>query len=265
MTEFDRRMVALIPALSMLISSTARAAGSPTTRPSTSSSDSVVSLSSRADQIAMLVYPKMTALDLVGPQYMFSALMGAKVHLVGKTMEPVTCDTGITILPTTTFSGCPKDLTVFFTPGGTIGTLEALKDEETLAFVADRGGRADHVTSVCTGSLILGAAGLLKGYRATSHWAARDRLVRFGAVPVPERVVRDRNRITGAGVTAGLDFGLAMLAELRDETYAEAVQLLCEYDPNPPWHAGSERSAPPAVVKFVRQLLSPFIDRLAST
>jgi putative intracellular protease/amidase len=212
----------------------------------------------RQDQIAMLVYPKMTALDLIGPQYMFASLMGAKVHLVGKSLQPVVSDTGVAITPTATFADCPKDLTVLFAPGGTQGTLDALQDHDTRAFMADRGSRAKYVTSVCTGSLILGAAGLLKGYKATSHWAARDALAEFGAIPTDARVVRDRNRITGAGVTAGLDFGLTMVAELRSPEYAESVQLLCEYDPHPPFNAGSVHTAPPDVKAMMQGMLAPF-------
>jgi putative intracellular protease/amidase len=211
----------------------------------------------RHDEIAMLVYPKMTALDLIGPQYMFASLMGAKVHLVAKSLDPVTSDTGVTIVPTTTFDGCPNDLTVLFAPGGTEGTLQALEDEPTRAFVADRGARATYVTSVCTGSLILGAAGLLKGYRATSHWSMRDILTEFGAIPTDARVVRDRNRITGAGVTAGLDFGLAMVALLRDRTYAQGVQLIAEYDPQPPFEAGSPQTAPAEVTSMMTSMFAP--------
>jgi len=211
--------------------------------------------------VAMLVYPRMTALDLIGPQYMFASLTGARVHLVAKTLDPVTSDTGVTIAPTTTFADTPKDLAVLFTPGGTTGTLAAAKDEETRAFMADRGSRARYVTSVCTGSLILGAAGLLDGYRATSHWAARDILAEYGAIPVDARVVKDRNRITGAGVTAGLDFGLTMLAEMRDETYAQAVQLMCEYDPDPPFQAGSLHSAPADVKQMVQAIVAPFQEQ----
>jgi cyclohexyl-isocyanide hydratase len=215
----------------------------------------------RPDQIAMLVYPNMTALDLVGPQYLFASLMGATVHLVGKSMAPVTSDTGVTIMPTTTFDECPRDLTVLFTPGGTNGTLAAMADAATLAFMADRGSRARYVTSVCTGSLILGAAGLLKGYRATSHWSTRDVLAEFGAIPTDSRVVRDRNRITGAGVTAGLDFGLQMVAELRDALYAQNVELLCEYDPQPPFHSGSIHTASEEVQSMMRGMLAGFVSR----
>jgi cyclohexyl-isocyanide hydratase len=215
----------------------------------------------RHDQIAMLVYPQMSALDVIGPQYMFASLLGAKVHLVGKSLVPVTSDTGVTITPTVTFEDCPRDLTVLFAPGGTEGTLAAMEDSDTRSFMADRGSRATYVTSVCTGSLILGAAGLLKGYKATSHWAARAVLADFGAAPTDMRVVRDRNRITGAGVTAGLDFGLQMIAELRDPTYAENVQLLCEYDPHPPFNAGSMHTAPAAVQSTMVSMLSSFTTR----
>jgi putative intracellular protease/amidase len=262
MTVIDRRAAVLLGLLAPLaVASAAR--GAPTAPPNASpaSSDHPMTAPAswtRPDEIAMLVYPRMTALDLIGPQYMFASLMGAKVHLVGKTAEPVTSDTGVTITPTATFADCPKDLTVLFAPGGTTGTLAALQDAETRAFMADRGSRARYVTSVCTGSLILGAAGLLNGYRATSHWAARDVLSSYGAIPTDERVVRDRNRITGAGVTAGLDFGLTMIAELRDRNYAENVQLLCEYDPHPPFDAGSTHTAPPQVRAMMQSHLAPF-------
>ena len=213
------------------------------------------------EQIAMLMYPGMTVLDLIGPQSMFGSLMGAKVLLVAKTLAPVTSDAGVTITPYATFETCPRDLTVLFTPGGTDGTLAAASDHETLAFMADRGARAKYVTSVCSGSLILGAAGLLKGYKATSHWSVRHVLSGFGAIPTDARVVRDRNRITGAGVTAGLDFGLTMVAELRDPLYAECTQLVSEYDPDPPFHAGSMKTAPAGVKTAMVELLAGFTKK----
>ena len=210
------------------------------------------------EQIAMLVYPGMTVMDLIGPHCMFGSLMGAKIHLVAKSLDPVTSDAGVTIVPDATFNTCPRDLTVLFTPGGTDGTLAAATDAQTLAFMADRGSRAKYVTSVCSGSLILGAAGLLKGYKATSHWSCRDALSGFGAIPIDARVVRDRNRITGAGVTAGLDFGLTMVAELRDPTYAQCSQLMSEYDPKPPFNAGSMKTAPANVKTAMVQFASAF-------
>lgn len=211
-----------------------------------------------SEQIAMLVYPGMTVMDLVGPHCMFGSLMGAKIHIVARSLDPVVSDAGLTVVPDATFDTCPADLTVLFAPGGTDGTLAAAKDDATLAFMADRGARARYITSVCSGSLILGAAGLLDGYKATSHWSCRDALAGFGAIPTEARVVRDRNRITGAGVTAGLDFGLAMVAELRDRTYAECSQLMSEYDPDPPFHAGSMRTAPPAVKQAMIELAADF-------
>ncbi|MGL6211997.1 MAG: DJ-1/PfpI family protein [Paracoccaceae bacterium] len=150
---------------------------------------------------------------------------------------------------------------MLFTPGGTDGTLAAASDAVTLAFMADRGSRATYVTSVCSGSLILGAAGLLKGYRATSHWSCRDALAGFGAIPTEARVVRDRNRITGAGVTAGLDFGLSMVAELRGRIYAECTQLMSEYDPHPPFNAGSMKTAPEDVKKAMIEMAVDFSNK----
>ena len=213
------------------------------------------------EQIAMLVYPGMTIMDLIGPHCMFGSLMGATIHIVAKSLDPVTSDAGLTIIPTATFDTCPRDLTVLFTPGGTDGTLAAASDPDTLAFMADRGSRAKYVTSVCSGSLILGAAGLLKDYKATSHWSCREALAGFGAIPTEARVVRDRNRITGAGVTAGLDFGLAMVAELRDQTYAECTQLMSEYDPDPPFNAGSMKTAPPKVKAAMIQMAVDFTKK----
>ena len=213
------------------------------------------------EQIAMLMYPAMTVMDLIGPHSMLGALMGAKVYLVAKTLDPVTSDAGVMIVPNATLETCPRDLTVLFTPGGAAGTLAAAKDPEILAFMADRGSRAKYITSVCSGSLILGAAGLLKGYKATSHWSVRHVLSGFGAIPVDARVVHDRNRVTGAGVTAGLDFGLSMVAELRGRTYAECCQLMGEYNPDPPFHAGSTKTAPAEVKTALTEMLSGFVKQ----
>lgn len=214
-------------------------------------------------QIAMLVYPQFTALDLIGPHTFLATLPNADVHLVWKDTNPVALDRGGTaIVPTTTMDDCPRDLDVIFVPGGLDGTVAVMKDEAVLAFLADRGSRAKYVTSVCTGSLVLGCAGLLKGYRATSHWATRDILTQLGATPVAERVVEDRNRITGAGVTSGIDFGMVLTARLRDSTYAQMLQLLNEYDPSPPFEAGSPQAAGPALTSYLESWLSPGIDAL---
>ena len=213
------------------------------------------------EQVAMLMYPGMTVLDLIGPQSMFGSMMGAKIMLVAKTMQPVTSDAGVTITPHATFETCPRDLTVLCVPGGTDGTLAAAADPATLAFLADRGSRAKYITSVCSGSLVLGAAGLLKGYRATSHWSVRQVLAKYGAIPTDARVVQDRKRITGAGVTAGLDMGLTMVGILRGQLYAESTQLVAEYDPNPPFHAGSLKTAPPEVREAMVNMLESFTKK----
>jgi putative intracellular protease/amidase len=211
------------------------------------------------EHIALLAYPQFTLLDLVGPQYMFANLMGATVHIVAKTREPVMSDTRVAIVPTTTFDDCPRDLDILCVPGGTVGTLAAMQDTDTLAFLADRGGRARFVTSVCTGSLVLGAAGLLRGYEATSHWVTVDILSILGAKPSRARVVFDRSRVTGAGVTAGLDFGLALVEQLRGVEYAKAVQLLAEYAPAPPLDAGTPAQAGPEITKLLADMFVGFV------
>lgn len=200
-----------------------------------------------SEQIAMLIYPEFTALDLVGPQYLLAGLMGAKVHIVAATMEPVRTDTGLIMSPTMTLAECPKDLDILFVPGGAKGTVAAMRDRALVEWVADHGRRAKLISSVCTGSMILAQAGLLRGVRATSHWVTRDLLSHFGAIPVDERVVWDGKVVTGAGVSAGLDLGLVIAGRLRDSTYAQALQLLAEYAPQPPFNAGTPKTAPAEV------------------
>jgi putative intracellular protease/amidase len=199
------------------------------------------------EKIAMVCYDGMTMLDLVGPQYFFASLMGAKVYLVTKDadLKPVTGDTGFAVLPDTTFDQCPDDLDVLFVGGGTMGAVRVMEDDAFIDFIADRGSRSKHITSVCTGSLILGQAGLLKGKKATGHWAARHLLSEFGATEVNARVVADGNILTGAGVSAGLDFALALVAQLRGQPYAEALQLQAEYSPEPPFSAGTPETIDP--------------------
>ena len=204
-------------------------------------------------QVGMLLYPGLTLLDLIGPQTVFSWY--ANIHLVWKTRDLITSDTGIGIQPTTTFSDCPQDLDILFVPGGS-GTVQAMKDPEILSFLSERAPRAKYVTSVCSGSLILGAAGLMQGYKATSHWACRDILSMFGAEPVEARVVVDRNRISGGGVTAGIDFGLVLLAKLRGDDAAKLTQLAMEYDPKPPFDAGTPETAGAEIVKQAMSFMS---------
>lgn len=205
-------------------------------------------------QIAMLIYPGVTLLDFVGP---LTALgMHGQIHLVAKTLAPVVSDSaGVAIVPTTTLEECPSDLDVLFVPGG-LGTAEVMEDKESLRFLADQGRRAKYVTAVCSGSLILAAAGLLEGYRATTHWSSYDVLTALGVEVAQERVVVDRNRITGGGVTAGIDFGLVLLAHLRGDTLAKMSQLAMEYDPAPPFDAGIPRKAGPEATAMARSIVA---------
>ena len=188
-------------------------------------------------QIGMLLYPRLTQLDLTGPFEVFHRISKTEVHLVWKTLDPVRSDSGMSILPTVTLEECPE-LEVLFIPGGP-GQIELMDDLDVLGWIADRGKRAQWVTSVCTGSLLLAAAGLLQGYRAGCHWMSRDQLALLGAQPAAERVVMDRNRITAGGVTAGIDFALQLAELLRDETEARSIGLQLEYDPSPPFGPGS--------------------------
>jgi cyclohexyl-isocyanide hydratase len=212
-------------------------------------------------EIGMLLYPGLTMLDLIGPQTVFSWF--ANTHLVWKTKDLVYSDTGFGVQPTATFETCPRDLDILFVPGG-FGQQELMNDAEVLGFLANRASSSKYITSVCSGSLLLGAAGLLKGYKATSHWATREALRAFGAEPVEARVVVDRNRITGGGVTAGIDFGLVLLAKLRGDDAAKLTQLAMEYDPEPPFNAGSPETAGPAIVEQALSFMAAEMERLAS-
>jgi len=211
-------------------------------------------------KIAMLLYPGLTLLDLIGPQTVFSWF--ADIHLVWKTKDLVHSDTGIGIQPTDSFESCPRDLDILFVPGG-FGQDRLMADGEVLGFLADRASSSKYITSVCSGSLLLGAAGLLKGYKATSHWAAREMLTAFGAEPVDARVVVDRNRITGGGVTAGIDFGLVLLAKLRGDEAAKLTQLAMEYDPAPPFNSGSPKTAEPAIVQQAMSYMATAMEKAA--
>jgi cyclohexyl-isocyanide hydratase len=210
------------------------------------------------EQIAMLVYPGFTALDLIGPQYMFAGLMGATVHIVSETLTPVTSDTNVTIVPTITYDNVPDELSVLFIPGGGESVIKALGNEKLMNFVRKKGTKSRFITSTCTGSLILAGAGLLNGYKATSHWVARDALSSGGAIPIDERVVIDGNRITGAGVTAGIDLGLTVVSLLRDDFYAQTLQLLVEYAPKPPFNAGTPNTAPKEAVEMMNSMFSNY-------
>jgi cyclohexyl-isocyanide hydratase len=206
----------------------------------------------------MLLYGGLTLLDLIGPHTVLSG--PARVHLIAKSPDLIVSDTGIGIRPTMTFTEAPTQLDVLFVPGGP-GQVDLMEDSESLAFISDSGLRARYVTAVCTGSIILGAAGLLRGYKATTHWAARPLLAMFGAESVSARVVIDRNRITGGGVTAGIDFALTLLSQLCGEDTARVTQLAMEYDPKPPFNAGRPEAAGVEIVAQVLKLLGPVAER----
>lgn len=208
--------------------------------------------------IGMLLYPGLTQLDLTGPFELMHRLPGAQVHLLWKTRDPITSDSGMTFVPSMTLADCPP-LDLVFVPGGD-GQVHLMTDPQVLGFLREHGLRAKYVTSVCTGSLLLGAAGLLKGYKATSHWAFVDLLPLFGAEPTRGRVVIDGNRITAGGVTAGIDFGLSLVAEIAGEQKAKEIQLGLEYDPAPPYQCGHPSSAEPELVAAVRKRLRALVD-----
>ena len=203
-------------------------------------------------QIGIIVFPKVTQLDFTGPLQVFSSLPGATVHLIWKRIEPVASDTPLTVMPTVSFADCPQ-LDVICVPGGA-GTDDMVVDEEMLDFLRAQAKAAKYVTSVCTGSLVLGAAGLLRGYKATTHWAAMKYLEPYGVEPVKTRVCVDRNRVSGGGVTAGIDFALTLVSHLVDRETAEMIQLRLEYNPAPPFTSGSPDTAPPDVIARLRQI-----------
>ncbi len=205
--------------------------------------------------VGLIFYPGMTALDIIGPQQVFSGLPGVKLHRIWKTLDPIATDDGMAIVPDTTFENCPK-LDVICIGGG-LGQMGVIDDPELLGFLSRQGSTAKFVTSVCGGSEFLAKAGLLNGYRAATHWLARQQLAELGVEVGTERVVVDRNRMTGGGVTAGIDFGLTIAAALCGEETAKLTQLLIEYDPAPPYNTGSPEKAGAELVEkaifFARQ------------
>jgi len=205
-------------------------------------------------QIGLLVFPKVTQLDLTGPLQVFASVPGAQVHLIWKRIELVPSDSVLTLTPTVSFADCPQ-LDVICVPGGA-GTDDMVNDGEMLEFLRRQAAGAKYITSVCTGSLVLGAAGLLKGYRATTHWTAMDYLAPYGATPTRTRVCVDRNRVSGGGVTAGIDFALTLVSILIDRQTAEAIQLRLEYNPAPPFNAGSPDTAPPEILARAKERLA---------
>jgi cyclohexyl-isocyanide hydratase len=203
-------------------------------------------------QIGIPIFPNVTQLDFTGPLQVFSSLPNTTVHLIWKRIEPVTTDTVLTITPTVSFADCPQ-LDVICVPGGA-GTDDMVNDEEMHDFLRKQAAGAKYITSVCTGSLVLGAAGLLSGYKATTHWTAMEYLGAYGALPTKTRVCVDRNRVTGGGITAGIDFALTLVSILADRPTAEMIQLRMEYNPAPPFNSGSPDTAPPEVLARLRQI-----------
>ncbi len=209
--------------------------------------------------IGLVIYPGMTHLDITAPHQVFSLIPEASVHLLWKNLQPVTSYEGLTILPTTTFSECPQ-LDVICVGGGGMGTVETMADSQVLEFLKQQSETAKYITSVCTGSLILAAAGLLQGYRAACHWLFREYLAILGVEVGTERVVVDRNRITGGGVTAGIDFGLVVTSQLCDEETAKRIQLFLEYNPAPPFNAGCPENAGEVLVEQLKTFGKPLLE-----
>jgi cyclohexyl-isocyanide hydratase len=233
-----RRELMQLAALAGTVAATASVAEAQTKAPGT--------------RIQMLVYPGMTLQDLVGPLQVWAAWPGAEIQFAWKSTGPVPTDSGLAVIATTSFADAWAAPDILFAPGGLLPTFELLEDEAAIGFLRSRGEQAKWVTSVCTGAVLLGAAGLLRGYRAATHWFARDSLALFGATPSSERWVIDRNRATGGGVTAGIDFGLALLSHVAGPELARVVQLALEYSPQPPFRSGTPEEATPQTLATLR-------------
>jgi cyclohexyl-isocyanide hydratase len=210
--------------------------------------------------IGFVIFPDPTQLDFTGPLQVLSRLPQSATHLVAKSATPVPSDCGLGLVPTHTFANCPP-LDLICIPGSSEGVAGIINDRETIEFVREQAGAAKYVTSVCTGAFVLGVAGLLKGRRATTHWAYTGLLPLVGATHEKARVVKDGNVITGGGVTAGIDFGLSVVAEIAGETVARKIQLGIEYDPAPPFDSGHPDKAP----TLKSELLSARYDGFIST
>lgn len=214
-------------------------------------------LNSKTLEIGLLFFPGMTQLDVTGPFEVLARLPGARIHLLWKRIEPIKSDVGLPLMPTTIFANCPK-LDVLCVGGGP-GQMALMDDAEVMTFVAEAGAVARYVTSVCAGCFILGGAGLLDGYRSACHWLSRDQLAILGAIPVDDRIVVDRNRISGGGVTAGIDFAFRVAAELCGDDVAKRLQLMLEYDPQPPFDI-NERNAPAELLAEIRASARPMLE-----
>jgi len=194
--------------------------------------------------VGFVIFPQLTQLDFTGPLQVLARLPQSAMHIIAKSTTPVPSDCGLSLVPTHTFANCPN-LDLICIPGG-FGVCEVIGDKDTIDFVRQQARGAKYVTSVCTGAFVLGAAGLLRGRRATTHWAYTDLLPLVGATHEKARVVKDGGIITAGGVTSGIDFGLTIAAEVAGENRAQAIQLSIEYDPAPPFNAGNPDRAPAA-------------------
>jgi len=206
--------------------------------------------------IGFVIFPDLTQLDFTGPQQVLARLPQSAMHIVAKSAAPVPSDSALSLVPTHTFENCPR-LDLICIPGGITGVVRAMGDRETIAFIQRQSSTAKYVTSVCTGAFVLGAAGLLKGRRATTHWAFTELLPLVGATHEKKRVVKDGNLITAGGVTSGIDFGLRVVADLAGDTVAQGIQLSLEYDPDPPFASGH----PDRASESVMASLSPRYER----
>lgn len=220
--------------------------------------------------IGMVIFSHLTQLDLTGPYEVFGRLPDTKVLLIAENLQPIKSDNGLVLTPDTTFDNSPQ-VDVLFVPGGR-GIFDAMQNKMLINFLHQQATNAKYITSVCTGSLVLAAAGLLNGYKATTHWLSLDLLKLFNVEVIEERVVIDRNRITGGGVTAGIDFGLYVVAKLYNEDVAKEVQLMMEYNPAPPFNAGSPGTAEKEIVdrvvntrKEIQQERAELIKKLVSS
>ncbi len=202
-------------------------------------------------KVGFLVFPMITQLDMTGPYEVFRSLPGTTITLVAKSLEPIRAEGGMRLTPDVTISECGQ-LDIICVPGGA-GINALLEDEAVLSFLREQAAGARYVTSVCTGALVLGAAGLLRNRRATTHWASHDLLAAFGAIPTDARVVRDGNIFTGGGVTAGIDFALTLVAEIAGDDVAQRIQLMIEYAPAPPFDSGTTTSSPASVLKAAKE------------
>lgn len=207
--------------------------------------------------IGLLVFPRITQLDITGPFEVFARIPGARIHWIWKQLDPVTSDAGLALHPTVDFAACPR-LDVICVPGGP-GVNALMEDDAVLDFLRAKAKEVQLLTSVCAGSLVLAAAGLLVGRRAACHWLSRELLAELGAIPDPARIVTDGNHISGGGVTAGLDFAFTVVAALAGEAKAKEIQLLLEYDPQPPYLGGTPETSDPQTVAAVRAMVAPML------